>query len=210
MKKNKISLMAFALGIVLIIAAILFLGKNVLEQRAAEQQSGVLLAQAQQHLNASTPSTESEEKDEKEEFLSQEPHISSPNSFNWSNYNIDGILSLPDLGLELPVLADYSDALLKVSVCIFEKEDIQGSPRMVIAGHNYKAHFRNLSQLPIGSEISYQTMDGKVTKFQVTEIVEIDAKNVDALEEGTWDLTLLTCNYDMSKRILARCVSVEA
>ena len=139
MKKNKISLMAFALGIVLIIAAILFLGKNVLEQRAAEQQSGVLLAQAQQHLNASTPSTESEEKDEKEEFLSQEPHISSPNSFNWSNYNIDGILSLPDLGLELPVLADYSDALLKVSVCIFEKEDIQGSPRMVIAGHNYKA-----------------------------------------------------------------------
>ena len=122
MKKNKISLMAFALGIVLIIAAILFLGKNVLEQRAAEQQSGVLLAQAQQHLNASTPSTESEEKDEKEEFLSQEPHISSPNSFNWSNYNIDGILSLPDLGLELPVLADYSDALLKVSVCIFEKE----------------------------------------------------------------------------------------
>ena len=99
MKKNKISLMAFALGIVLIIAAILFLGKNVLEQRAAEQQSGVLLAQAQQHLNASTPSTESEEKDEKEEFLSQEPHISSPNSFNWSNYNIDGILSLPDLGL---------------------------------------------------------------------------------------------------------------
>ena len=93
--------------------------------------------------------------------------------------------------------------------CIFEKEDIQGSPRMVIAGHNYKAHFRNLSQLPIGAEVSYQTMDGKVTKFQVTEIVEIDAKNGSALEEGTWDLTLLTCNYDMSKRILARCVCVE-
>ena len=45
-------------------------------------------------------------------------------------------------------------------------------------------------------------MDGKVTKFQVTEIVEIDAKNGDALEEGTWDLTLLTCNYDMSNVFL--------
>ena len=43
-------------------------------------------------------------------------------------------------------------------------------------------------------------MDGKVTKFQVTEIVEIDAKNGDALEEGTWDLTVSYTHLDVYKR----------
>ena len=194
------------LGVLLILAAALLIGKNLLEQQSAARLSASLLEQAQRQMEESAsamPTTSSPTLDGLSEGRSEE---NTQTSADWSGYDIAGVLSLPDLGLELPVLADYSENLLKVSVCIFDWEDNQDPPRMVIAGHNYKAHFGSISKLLVGAKIKYKPLDGKENRFQVSEIVEISADDGAALEDGEWDLTLLTCNFDMSKRILVRCI----
>ena len=119
-----------------------------------------------------------------------------------AGYAVDGILSLPQLGLELPVLADYSDELLGVSVCLYEREPKTG--RMVIAGHNYRVHFGRLGELEPGDTITYTALDGSRTGYQVTGLDTIAADDREGLEEGSWDLTLLTCTADLSDRLLVR------
>lgn len=44
-----------------------------------------------------------------------------------------------------------------------------------------------------------------VTQYQVTGLEEIDPEGEQDLMEGEWDITLLTCNLDMSMRLLVRC-----
>ena len=54
-------------------------------------------------------------------------------------YDCIGVLSIPVLGMELPVLTDWSYAKLKIAPChyfgsCYEKD-------FVIAAHNYQSHF---------------------------------------------------------------------
>ena len=60
-------------------------------------------------------------------------------------YDCIGVLSVPVLDLELPVLTDWSYAKLKKAPChyygtYYEKD-------FVIAAHNYQSHFGKLSEL---------------------------------------------------------------
>ncbi len=187
------------LGALLMLAAALLVGKNLHEQSAAAGRSRELLEQAERQM-----ATAARQDPEGGESTPD----SDPASL-WDGYDIAGILSLPDLGLELPVLADYSDDLLKVSICVFDETGTPEDGSLILAGHNYRAYFGRLSQLSVGAEVRYRPTAGEEILYHVAELTEIDADDGDALMEGSWDLTLVTCNLDMSKRILARCTRSE-
>mgnify|MGYP002552946257 FL=1 len=174
------------LGSCLLLAALGLTLGNLWEQRQAEQNSTHLLALAQQRLDGENPQPD-------DDPLNPDP---------LAGYAIDGILSIPDLGLELPVLADYSEENLRLSICLYRQES-DGS-RKVIAGHNYRNHFGRLASLEEGTLLTYTREDGTVTRYQVTGITEIDADDPAALDAGEWDMTLFTCNLDMTRRVLVR------
>lgn len=174
------------LGSCLLLAALGLTLGNLWEQRQAEQNSAHLLALAQQRLDGENPRPD-------DDPLNPDP---------LAGYAIDGILSIPDLGLELPVLADYSEENLRLSICLYRQES-DGS-RKVIAGHNYRNHFGRLASLEEGALLTYTREDGTVTRYQVTGITEIDADDPAALDAGEWDMTLFTCNLDMTRRVLVR------
>lgn len=98
------------------------------------------------------------------------------------------------------MLADYSEENLRLSICLYRQES-DGS-RKVIAGHNYRNHFGRLASLEEGALLTYTREDGTVTRYQVTGITEIDADDPAALDAGDWDMTLFTCNLDMTRRVL--------
>lgn len=125
-------------------------------------------------------------------------------------YATIGVVSIPKLALELPVLSEYSDNLLKVSVCRYEGEAQENPVRLVVAGHNYKSHFGNLSSLALDDEVCFQNSAGTVFNYTVTEITEISMYDHEALEQGEWDITLFTCASDRSRRILVRCAEIFA
>jgi sortase A len=196
--KNRLQVLCICLGVCLLLGAAALTAANFAEQREAEEASALLLRLAEERIS------HEQEVPAGEEILPAGTSEAPVQEEVMAAWETDGILSIPDLGLRLPVLADCSDDLLKLSVCVYQRDGGREGGRMVIAGHNYRAHFGTLSSLVQGAAVSYTRMDGEEASYQVAEVTEIAADDYEALEAGEWDMTLLTCNLDMTKRILVR------
>lgn len=116
-----------------------------------------------------------------------------------------GILELPAQKIALPVLDAYSEDLLKQYPCSYGAEEC-GDGQLIIAGHNYKSHFRCLSAMQTGDTVVLTTMDGIRHTYEVSEIIEISGNDREALFAGTWDLTLFTCAAYRKNRVVVRCL----
>ncbi len=114
-----------------------------------------------------------------------------------------GVLSLPQLGLELPVSLTYSYEKLRETPCLYFGSPAQDN--LIIAAHNYKAHFGTIDLLQIGDEILLLDAIGTLHTYTVTEMTTIDETDIDGLFAGDWDLTLFTCLYsDNTQRVVIR------
>ena len=189
-----------AAGVLLLLAAALLAGKNLWQQHRAAQSAGELLALAEARLEQREDTPAPPEGGQEEAAAGEA----------LAGYEVDGILTIPALELSLPVLADYSEELLRVSVCLYSGTGGENPQQMVIAGHNYRAHFGRLGQLQPGDAVTYTAMTGAQSHWRVARVEEISAQDPAALEQGGWDMTLLTCNLDLSLRLLVRLEQADA
>ncbi|MCL2718763.1 MAG: sortase [Lachnospiraceae bacterium] len=127
-------------------------------------------------------------------------------SFNGLEFNIIGFVSIPKLKITLPIIDRCTDELLKISVCWYGGEMKPGPVRMILTAHNYRTHFGHINRLVPGDEVIFQTINGVIYNYRVTELTEIAEDDQEGLSSGEWDLTLLTCTKDRVRRILVRCV----
>ena len=125
-----------------------------------------------------------------------------------------GIIEIPEIDIELPVISKWSYPLLKVSVCRYKGPDMNKKGNLVIIGHNYKsgAHFGNLSKLKVGSAIYLTDSSGNKVRYEVYKRLVIEPDDFKAVEtyKGTCGLTLLTCQNSGTQRLLLRCVQKDA
>ena len=176
-----------AAGALLLLAGTLLAGQNLLTERRAARQTADLLAAVETRIAAPADLPAPE--------VTGDP---------WAGYEVIGVVGLPDLGLSLPVLADYTQDLLAVAPCRYTDDLALEPGQLVVAGHNYRTHFGRLGELAPGSRITWQNLDGVTYTYTVTEVTEIDAGDREALEQGDWDLTLFTCDVTRTRRILVR------
>ena len=176
-----------AAGALLLLAGALLAGQNLLIERRAARQTADLLAAVETRIAAPADLPAPE--------VTGDP---------WAGYEVIGVVALPDLGLSLPVLADYTQDLLAVAPCRYTDDLALEPGQLVVAGHNYRTHFGRLGELAPGSRITWQNLDGVTYTYTVTEVTEIDAGDREALEQGDWDLTLFTCDVTRTRRILVR------
>ena len=176
-----------AAGALLLLAGALLAGQNLLTERRAARQTADLLAAVETRIAAPADLPAPE--------VTGDP---------WAGYEVIGVVGLPDLGLSLPVLADYTQDLLAVAPCRYTDDLALEPGQLVVAGHNYRTHFGRLGELAPGSRITWQNLDGVTYTYTVTEVTEIDAGDREALEQRDWDLTLFTCDVTRTRRILVR------
>lgn len=123
---------------------------------------------------------------------------------------IIGIVSIPKLDVTLPVFSELTDELLEISVCRFTGEVLDKPQRLIISGHNYRSHFGRLPALALGDEVHFTTGERVTYRYSVTEITEIPEQDTITVHEGgDWDITLLTCNADHTRRVLVRCREIQ-
>ena len=127
---------------------------------------------------------------------------------------IIGVIEIPEIDIELPVIGKWSYALLKVSVCRYKGPGMNEKGNLVVIGHNYRsgAHFGNLSELKKGSAVYLTGTDGKQVRYEVYEMQTIEPDAFSALDKykGTAGLTLMTCKNSGNNRLVVRCVQKEA
>lgn len=192
-----------ALGALLLAGAAALSGWNLWAQKRAADTASLLLAVAQaQQLVAQGAPDGALPAQAAPPAPAADPASPEEASLAAAAQQIDGVLSLPTLGLELPVLAGYSEELLQLSPCVYQRAGEGG--RLVIAGHNYRSHFGRLGRLKPGYPAAYQPQQGEPLALAVRSLEEIGADDRNALEAGEWTVTLLTCNLDQSRRLLVR------
>lgn len=117
--------------------------------------------------------------------------------------NYIGVLEIPALGLELPVIKEWSYPKLKISPCRYDGSAYQNN--LIISAHNYDCHFGRLKSLEIGEEIFLTDMDDNVFRYEVIDMEVLPSTAVEDMKSGEWDLTLFTCTYGGQSRVTIRC-----
>ena len=191
------------LGVVLIMSALLLFFHNEWEDRRAGQQAESLMDEIHSVMEETDPTTQIGETDttestEPEETLSPEMPVMLIDGYEYIGY-----LSIPDLELELPVMAEWDYNRLKIAPCRHF-----GSSRtddLVIAAHNYKKHFGPLSKLDVGAEIIFTDMDGIENRYTLQVLDTLAPDAVDAVQNSGYDLVLYTCTLGGATRVVAFC-----
>lgn len=116
-----------------------------------------------------------------------------------------GVLEIPSLSLELPVIASWSSENGKVAPCRYSGRVDQDN--MILCAHNYDSHFGRLDSLAEGDEILFTDPDGKIYYYYIKEMLILDGAAVAEIQEGEWDLTLFTCTSGGRNRQVVRCIS---
>lgn len=114
-----------------------------------------------------------------------------------------GILSIPSLGLELPVQSEWSYPDLKKTPCRYAGS--VGNGDLVIMAHNYARHFEKLTELKPGDEVLFLDARGIQTAYETAAVDVLEPTAVEEMTSGDYDLTLFTCTYGGKSRVTVRC-----
>lgn len=117
--------------------------------------------------------------------------------------NYIGYLTIPDLKLQLPVMADWDYDRLKKAPC--RQFGAVDTDDLVIAAHNYKNHFGKLGTLTVGAALTFTDMDGVVHGYKVTKLQTLPEDAVDAVQNSGHDLVLYTCTLAGTTRVAVFC-----
>ena len=197
MTKRRVGIVLLAIGVVLILSALLLFAYNRWVDAKAGTESEALLESVQSVIS-------DENADVDKSTVSLDPEMPT---VMIDGYDYIGYLSVPTLELELPVMADWDYPRLKIAPCCHF-----GSSRtddLVIAAHNFDAHFGKLPELEPGARITFTDMEGVVNTYSVAEHMKVDPQAVEVIRDSEYDLVLYTCTYGGSARVAVGCVRVE-
>ena len=187
-------------GLLLLAAALLLTGYNLIDQWRADRAAAAVLERMPEPAELPAPSAGPGEQEIPDYLLN--PDMEPPTvEIDGTDYL--GTLDIPCLGLSLPVMSEWSDARLKTTPCRYAGTAYKSG--FVIAGHNYRGHFGSLYRLAPGDEVQFTDAVGNVFSYGVSEIQELPGTALEEMEAGDWDLTLFTCTLSRTSRVTVRC-----
>lgn len=113
-----------------------------------------------------------------------------------------GVLRIPALELELPIISEWNYPNLKTAPCRYSGSAYLNN--LIICGHNYTSHFGTLKNLWEGDIATFTDMDGNVFTYKMVERETLNPTDIEEMESGNWDLTLFTCTVGGQSRVTIR------
>lgn len=211
-KKNRIGNILKGAGLILVTAAVLLLVYNLWDGHRARESEEAILAE---YLQENKKASESPDASDKEDEQNTPDYLLNPD-MDMPEYTLKslgdvaciGILEIPALDLELPVISSWSYSSLRLAPCRYSGSAYKGD--LVIAAHNYQSHFGGLRTLPEGSEVFFTDAVGNRFSYYVAVTEALTPWSVDDMTSGEWPLTLFTCTLDSQNRVTVRCEYSEA
>lgn len=211
-KKNRIGNILKGAGLILVTAAVLLLVYNLWDGHRARESEEAILAE---YLQENKKASESPDASDKEDEQNIQDYLLNPD-MDMPEYTLKslgdvaciGILEIPALNLELPVISSWSYSSLRLAPCRYSGSAYKGD--LVIAAHNYQSHFGGLRTLPEGSEVFFTDAVGNRFSYYVAVTEALTPWSVDDMTSGEWPLTLFTCTLDSQNRVTVRCEYSEA
>ena len=200
---KKIGISCIVLGICCILASLGFIIYNHIEEKNAEAASKSMLQNVQENINV--PENEEVFYEETENAVFEVP--SEMPTTKVEGYDCIGVLSIPVLEIELPVLTDWSYAKLKIAPCLYYGTYYEAD--FVIAAHNYQSHFGRLSELRPGDLVLFEDINGTVYCYEVVLTETLTADATEQMITSGFDLSLYTCTPSGAGRVTVRCKTIS-
>ena len=218
---KKIRKFLIALGTMLILSALFLCVYNLRENNKAFEQSQEVLSELKGLIPEYVPQdTVTEITTSAEDFVNPADDLFAPYEKHEEDVpqppppvELDGsyycgFITLPALGLELPVADGWSYAALRNSPCRYSGSAVENN--MIIAAHNYNSHFGRISSLNSGDEVIFTDTEGCPHRYVVDYTHYVDGYDIDGMfsgQEEEWALTLFTCTLSGQSRVTVRCVA---
>ena len=199
--RKLLGIFCLVLGVCCILSSVAFVLYNLIDASRAGEASRVLL----QDLDSVT---------QEEEIVAElAPGVDNkilPHEMltaKVDGYDCVGVLSVPVLELELPVLDNWDYEKLKIAPCRYF--GTCSEPDFVIAAHNYESHFGRLSQLQAGDLILFTDISGNVHCYEVVLLETLPGNATAQMITSGFDLSLYTCTPGGASRVTVRCNAVS-
>ena len=197
-------------GLLLLAAALFLWAYNGQESRRAGDSAQQVITELTQSLTQETEAGAEPEQAEAPavkmpEYLLDDQREMPEKTIGGRDYI--GVLSIPSLDLELPVLSRWSYPNLKVAPCRYSGSLYQNN--LIICAHNYASHFGKLKTLQPGDTLLFTDMEDQVVTFQMVERETLEPDDEEAMTTGNWHLTLFTCTPGGQTRVTVRFERVE-
>ena len=209
-KMNKIILFV---GVLFLLCAGMIQLKLVLRAKQVQEQMEILLEEYQVKESSSINLKEQDDASSLECAEQENANEISRESV-LEKYPVMGVLTISTLQLKLPVIQNFDEEALNVSVCRYSGP-VNGTEQgnIVISGHNYVngVHFGHLKQIELGDQVSFLDEENKEVHYQVAEKEIVAATDMEAIEKVINEkmLTLFTCTDDGKKRLVVRCITMD-
>lgn len=186
------------LGLLLIAAALFLTGYNIWDGKRAGKSTDRILKEMSDTVKGNPV------EEEKPDYV-KNPGMEMP-MVQIDGRRYIGILSIPAVQMELPVMSEWSYPGLRIAPCRYSGSVYSG--HMVIAAHNYSTHFGLLKKVSIGDEVRFTDAEGHVFSYQVAGMETLMPTAVEDMDVESWPLTLFTCTLGGKSRFTVRCNQV--
>lgn len=200
------------IGIMLLVAALSLIIFNLLQDKKSGKYAYNVLTELKSEIQQTTTVSEETTVPKDDLFQEYEEKTEETKPVEMQTVEINGelyigIISIPSLEIELPVMSQWSYPNLKNSPCRY-MGTVNGGD-LIIAAHNYNSHFGKLSELYTGDSILFTDVAGNVTDYEIINTEIIDGRDIETMEFGSdndWDITLFTCTLGGKSRVSVRAV----
>lgn len=124
-------------------------------------------------------------------------------------YKVLGIIRIPKIELEYPILNETNKISMKKSITKFWGPDLNSVGNLTLAGHNNKdgTMFGKLKKLEIGDIIEIEDLYKNAVQYKIFDIYIIepnDVSCVESVDENSKELTLITCTNGNKNRLITK------
>lgn len=140
---------------------------------------------------------------------SEIPEVQVSTANDGTEYHTIGIINIPKVNVNYPILSETTEALLKIAPCKFWGPNPNEKGNLCIVGHNYRnsKFFSKIPNLEIGDIIEITDLLGGTIEYEVYDKYIVDPEDVSCTSQKVGEekhVTLITCTNDNKQRWVIR------
>ena len=202
--KRKLGIALMLLGLVCLSGALGLFVYNYLEGERAAAASAAVMPKISAAIEANSQNQPQKPSQDGEQIpVPAEPGQPVMKTVEIDGHEYIGYLGIPKLGLELPVMAEWSMENLKIAPARYYGTTMEEN--LVLVAHNYRKHFGPIRRLKAGDEVFFVDMENNATIYQVVATDAVSPTAVEEVTAGAYDLALVTCTYGGNTRLVVYC-----
>ena len=143
-----------------------------------------------------------------EETQSQDVEVQEP-IIEFEGYKVIGIINIPKIELEYPILEETTKATMKISISKYWGKEINSFGNVSLAGHNNYdgTMFGKNKKLEIGDLIELTDLSNNTIEYEIYDIFSTDPNDVTILQttdSKIREVTLITCTNGRAERLIIK------